>query len=131
MSMSDPIADMLTRMRNGLQARKTHLEMPASRIKYAIAEVLKAEGYILDCTVAGEGVQKSLNITLKYFQGNAVIEEITRISTPGRRVYTGVDKLPSVRGGLGVALVSTSKGIMTGKSAHEQGVGGEVLCTVF
>ena len=131
MSMSDPIADMLTRIRNGLHARKQTVSMPASRTKSSVAAVLKQEGYIKDFNSAGEGVKKSLDIELKYFQGLPVIEEIKRISTPGCRVYAGSNDIPAVKDGLGVSLVSTSKGVMTGKEAKEQGVGGEILCTVF
>ncbi len=131
MSMSDPIADMLTRIRNGLHAEKSDISMPASRAKAAIAEVLKAEGYIKGYKISGEGASKSLDIELKYFQGTPVIEEINRISKPGRRVYAGATEIPKVRNGLGVSLISTSKGIMTDKTAREAGVGGEILCTVF
>ncbi|MBX2867694.1 MAG: 30S ribosomal protein S8 [Acidiferrobacterales bacterium] len=131
MSMSDPIADMLTRIRNGLHAEKADISMPASRTKASIAEVLKQEGYIKGYKTAGEGATKTLDIELKYFQGAPVIEEIIRISKPGRRVYAGASDIPKVRDGLGVALVSTSRGIMTDKSARESGVGGEILCTVF
>ncbi|MEM7196339.1 MAG: 30S ribosomal protein S8 [Pseudomonadota bacterium] len=131
MSMSDPIADMLTRIRNGLQAQKMSVAMPCSNTKSSIAEVLKQEGYIKGYTVEGEGAGRSLEVELKYFQGSPVIEELKRVSTPGRRVYAGSGDLPSVRGGLGVALVSTSKGIMTDKNARAEGVGGEVICTVF
>ena len=131
MSMSDPIADMLTRIRNGLQAGKFSVAMPASNAKSSIAEVLKQEGYIKGYKVGGEGAKRSLEVELKYFQGNPVIEELIRISKPGRRVYASSQELPTVRGGLGVALVSTSKGIMTDKTARQEGVGGEVLCTVF
>ena len=131
MSMSDPIADMLTRIRNGSRAGKEGVAMPASTTKAAIAEVLREEGYIKDYEVSGEGVRKSLQVQLKYFRGNPVIEEIDRISRPGCRIYASSDQLPSVRNGLGVALISTSKGVMTDKSARKQQVGGEVLCTVF
>jgi len=131
MSMSDPIADMLTRIRNGLHAEKAEVSMPASRTKASIAEVLKQEGYIKGYKVDGEGVTKTLDIELKYFQGVPVIEQIQRISKPGRRVYAGSTEIPQVRDGLGVSLVSTSKGIMTDKTARETGVGGEILCTVF
>jgi len=129
--MSDPIADMLTRIRNGLHAQKADVSMPASRTKTSIAEVLKQEGYILGYKEAGEGVKKSLEIQLKYFQGQPVIEELDRVSKPGCRVYANSKNVPQVRDGLGVALVSTSKGIMTDKAARESGVGGEILCTVF
>ena len=131
MSMSDPIADMLTRIRNGLGARKVSVAMPASNSKIAIAEVLKDEGYISGYSVEGEAPKKSLMVDLKYFQGEPVIEEIKRISMPSCRVYAGADDLPSIRNGLGVALVSTSKGVLTDKSARQQGVGGEIICTVF
>lgn len=131
MSMSDPIADMLTRIRNGLQASKAAVQMPASRIKIAIAKVLEDEGYIKDHSVDGEGAARTLKLGLKYFQGQPVIEEIQRISSPSCRVYAGCDDLPQVKNGLGVALVSTSKGVLTDRSARQQGVGGEIICTVF
>ena len=131
MSMSDPIADMLTRIRNGLHAEKTEVSMPASRTKAAIAAVLKEEGYIKNFKESGEGATKSLEVELKYFQGEPVIEQLIRVSKPGRRVYAKSGDIPQVREGLGVALVSTSKGIMTDKSAREGGVGGEIICTVF
>jgi len=129
--MSDPIADMLTRIRNGLQANKVAVAMPSSKSKVAIAEVLKEEGYITGYSVGGEGVKSSLEVELKYFQGEPVIEEIKRISMPSCRVYASKDDLPTVNSGLGVALVSTSKGILTDKTAREQGMGGEIICTVF
>ncbi|MCY3768572.1 MAG: 30S ribosomal protein S8 [Gammaproteobacteria bacterium] len=131
MSMSDPIADMLTRIRNGLRARKVSVEMPASKSKMAIARALEEEGYIAGFSVQGDGVKKRLEIRLKYFQGEPVIEELERISKPSRRVYVGTDEMVSVRDGLGVALISTSKGVLTDKAALEQRVGGEVICTVF
>lgn len=131
MSMSDPIADMLTRIRNASQVGKKSVSVPASRIKSAIAEVLKAEGYIDNFETAGDGVNLSLELRLKYFRGKPVIEEIARVSRPGCRIYAGGGELPSVRGGLGVALISTSKGVLTDKTARREGVGGEVLCTVF
>lgn len=131
MSMSDPIADMLTRIRNGLHAQMSDVSMPASKTKASIAEVLVQEGYIKGYKVAGEGAGKTLDIELKYFQGQPVIEDIARVSKPGRRVYAGSGDIPKVRDGMGVALVSTSRGIMTDKAARESGVGGEILCTVF
>ena len=131
MSMSDPIADMLTRIRNGLHAKKTNVSMPASKIKSSIAEVLKQEGYIKNHKSEGEGATRTLDIELKYFQGEPVIEEIDRISTPGCRIYAHSGDIPKVRDGLGVSLVSTSKGILTDKAARENSVGGEILCTVF
>ncbi len=131
MSMSDPIADMLTRIRNGSRAKQTSVSMPASRIKSAIAEVLRDEGYIADFAERDGDVHKTLEVQLKYFEGASVIEEIIRVSRPGCRIYARSDELPSVRNGLGVALISTSKGVMTDKSARRRQVGGEVLCTVF
>ena len=131
MSMQDPIADMLTRIRNAGKASKKTVSMPSSRLKVAIAKVLKEEGYISDSEVAGEGGINTLTITLKYFQGQPVIETLERVSTPGLRIYAEKDELPSVNGGLGVALISTSRGVMTDKSARQAGIGGEVLCTVF
>ncbi len=131
MSMSDPIADMLTRIRNGQHARKKWISMPASRTKSSIAEVLKQEGYIRDYQVDGEGTGKSLEIKLKYFQGAPVIEEIKRVSKPGRRIYANCEEIHPVRNGLGVALISTSRGIMTDKAARADRVGGEIICTVF
>ena len=131
MSMSDPIADMLTRIRNGQQAGKMAVSMPASRTKSSIAKVLKEEGYIKDFKVIGEGATSSLDVELKYFQGAPVIEELNRISKPGCRVYAKSGEIQKVRDGLGVALVSTSRGIMTDKTARENGVGGEIICTVF
>ena len=131
MSMSDPIADMLTRIRNGLQAQKANVAMPASRSKAAIAEVLKDEGYISGFTLDGEGANKTLDVELKYFQGEPVIEEINRMSRPSCRIYASKNDLPSIKNGLGVALVSTSKGVLTDRSARQQGVGGEIICTVF
>lgn len=131
MSMADPIADMLTRIRNGLQANKVDVAMPSSKIKVAIAAVLKTEGYITSYFVAGEGAKKSLEIKLKYYQGDPVIEEIKRISMPSCRVYAKKDSLPTIKSGLGVALISTSKGVLTDKSARRQGMGGEIICTVF
>ncbi|MFT5111804.1 MAG: small subunit ribosomal protein S8 [Parasphingorhabdus sp.] len=132
MSMSDPIADMLTRIRNGLHATKREVIMPASKVKEAILAVLKDEGYIKGYSVADiDGNKKSLNVSLKYYQGRPVIEDIDRISKPGRRVYKSASEIPLVQGGLGVAIMSTSKGIMTGKAAKNAGAGGEVVCTVF
>jgi small subunit ribosomal protein S8 len=131
MSMQDPIADMLTRVRNAGKASKKTVSMPTAKLKVAIAGVLKQEGYISDFSVEGDGASKSLTITLKYFQGVPVIETLNRVSTPGLRVYAETDKLPAVSGGLGIALISTSKGIMTDKAARAAGIGGEILCTVF
>ena len=130
MSMTDPIADMLTRIRNGQKARMVSVSMPASKAKEAIARVLKDEGYITDFSVEGEGAVRSLTVELKYFKGAPVIERIQRASRPGLRVYRGKEGLPKVLGGLGVAIVSTSAGVMSDRQAREQGIGGEVLCIV-
>jgi len=130
MSMTDPIADMLTRIRNGQKARMVSVAMPASNSKEAIAKVLKDEGYITDFSVEGEGAAKSLTVELKYFEGVPVIEKIQRASRPGLRIYRGKEDLPKVLGGLGVAIVSTSAGVMSDRQAREQGIGGEVLCVV-
>lgn len=131
MSMSDPIADLLTRLRNGQQAGKPAVEMPSSKLKVSIAKVLKQEGYISDYRVSGEAATARLEMTLKYYQGNPVIEQARRISRPGRRVYSAATDLPRVSGGLGVALVSTSRGLMTDHQARAAGIGGEVLCSIF
>jgi small subunit ribosomal protein S8 len=128
--MTDPIADMLTRIRNGQKARRVTVSMPASKVKEAVARVLKDEGYITDFAVDGEGAGKSLTIELKYFEGVPVIERIQRASRPGLRVYRGTEDLPKVLGGLGVAIVSTSAGVMSDRQAREKGIGGEVLCIV-
>jgi small subunit ribosomal protein S8 len=130
MTMQDPLSDMLTRIRNAQQVNKVNVKMPSSTLKVSVAQVLVAEGYVASFDVS-EGVKPELTIELKYFEGKAVIAEIDRISRPGLRNYTGKDGIPSVRGGLGVAIVSTSKGVMTDRSARAAGVGGEVLCTVF
>jgi small subunit ribosomal protein S8 len=131
MSMQDPLSDMLTRIRNAQMAGKKAVEMPGSKLKAAVAKVLKDEGYILDFNASNDTGKPRLAIELKYFQGKPVIAEIDRSSRPGLRNYAGKDALPSVRGGLGVAIVSTSKGVMTDRAARAAGVGGEVLCTVF
>jgi len=131
MSMQDPISDMLTRLRNAQARAKREVTMPASTRKAAIAEVLKKEGYIVDCRTVGEGPKKQLTIELKYYQGKPVIERIKRISRPGLRVYRTTDELPSVVGGLGVAIVSTSRGLMSDREARAQGIGGEVICSVY
>ena len=130
MSMTDPIADMLTRIRNGQKARKVSVSMPASKAKEAVASVLKEEGYITDYQVDGDGAARKLVVELKYFEGEPVIERIERASRPGLRVYRGTEDLPKVLGGLGVAIVSTSAGVMSDRQAREKGVGGEVLCIV-
>lgn len=130
MSMQDSLADMLTRIRNAHARQKASVTMPSSTLKVSVAEVLKGEGYIADYQVE-EGGKPQLTIALKYFEGKPVIEEITRSSRPGLRNYAGVKEIPEVRGGLGVAIVSTSKGVMSDRAARAAGVGGEVLCTVF
>ena len=130
MSMSDPIADMLTRIRNAQSVAKSAVTMPSSKLKVAVASVLRNEGYISGYQVTSEA-KPLLSIELKYFEGRPVIEEIKRVSRPGLRQYKSVDQLPKVRGGLGVSIVSTNKGVMTDRSARAAGVGGEVLCTVF
>lgn len=130
MTMTDPISDMLTRIRNGQKARKVSVSMPASKAKEAVASVLKDEGYITDFSVDGEGATKELSVELKYFEGVPVIERIQRASRPGLRIYRGKEKLPKVLGGLGVAIVSTSAGVMSDRQAREKGIGGEVICIV-
>ncbi|MES1992398.1 MAG: 30S ribosomal protein S8 [Pseudomonadota bacterium] len=131
MSMTDPIADMLTRIRNAQRAGKAQVSMPLSRSKQAIAELLLEEGYVANIQVVKEGVKSTLALELKYFDGRPVIEHLERISRPGLRIYRGTGDLPSVLGGLGVAIVSTSKGLMTDRTARAQGMGGEVVCTVY
>ena len=126
MSMQDPIADMFTRIRNAQGANKVAVRMPSSKQKVAIAHVLKEEGYIADFSVQGE-VKAELEITLKYFEGKPVIESIERVSRPGLRIYKKRNELPKVMGGLGVAVVSTSKGLMTDRAARKAGLGGEVI----
>lgn len=130
MSMSDPIADMLTRIRNGQQAHKTSVSMPASKIKVAIAKVLHAEGYIENFAVREADGKPELDVVLKYYAGRPVIERIERVSKPGLRVYKGSQDLPRVMNGLGVAIVSTPRGVMTDRAARASRVGGEVICLV-
>jgi small subunit ribosomal protein S8 len=130
MSMSDPIADMLTRIRNAQMVQKVSVVMPASKLKTAIAEVLKAEGYIDNFAVRGEATKPQLEIALKYYAGKPVIEHIERVSRPGLRVYKGRHDIPNVKNGLGVAIVTTPKGVMTDRKARQAGIGGEVLCYV-
>jgi small subunit ribosomal protein S8 len=129
MSLQDPVSDMLTRVRNAQRATKVGVSMPSSTHKESIAKVLKDEGYITDYSVSGEA-KKVLSIELKYFQGKPVIEEIKRVSRPGLRIFKSKDELPSVNGGLGIAIISTSQGVMTEKQARATGNGGEVICTV-
>jgi small subunit ribosomal protein S8 len=131
MSMQDPLSDMLTRIRNAQMAGKTGVEMPGSKLKVAVANVLKEEGYIAAFNASNDDGKPRLAIELKYFQDKPVIAEIDRVSRPGLRNYSSKGELPSVRAGLGVAIVSTSKGVMTDRAARAAGIGGEVLCTVF
>jgi len=130
MSMTDPVADMLTRIRNAQMAEKVSVAMPSSKIKVAIAKVLKDEGYVEDFVVRETDGKAQLDIALKYYAGRPVIERIERVSKPGLRVYKGKDNLPEVMNGLGVAIVSTPKGVMTDRKARASNVGGEVLCVV-
>ncbi len=130
MSMSDPIADMLTRIRNAQMVEKAAVTMPSSKLKVAIAQVLKDEGYIDGFQVRNEGGKSELEIGLKYYAGRPVIERIERVSRPGLRIYKGRDAIPQVMNGLGVAIVTTPKGVMTDRKARQSGVGGEVLCYV-
>ena len=130
MSMSDPIADMLTRIRNGQRANKAEVSMPESKLKRAIAEVLKGEGYIVDSYVDEDEGKPTLTVRLKYFQGEPVIDRLDRVSSPGLRIYKGKDELPQVMGGLGVAIISTSQGVMSDRAARAAGHGGEVICFV-
>lgn len=130
MSMQDPVADMLTRIRNAQSVGKFSVTMPASKLKLSIAKVLQSEGYIGSIEVS-EDLKKVITLELKYFEGKPVISEVTRVSRPGLRSYVAKTELPTVRGGLGVAIVSTSKGVMTERAARAAGVGGEVICTVF
>ena len=130
MSMSDPIADMLTRIRNAQAVDKSVVKMPSSKLKVAIAQVLKDEGYIDGYALSDEGGKAELEIALKYYAGRPVIERIERVSRPGLRIYRGRDAIPQVMNGLGVAIVTTPKGVMTDRKARQTGVGGEVLCYV-
>lgn len=131
MSMQDPLSDMLTRIRNAQMAGKTRVEMPGSKLKVAVVQVLKDEGYVENFSATNDGGKPRLSIDLKYYQGKPVIVEIDRVSRPGLRQYRGAEDLPSVRAGLGVAIVSTSRGVMSDRAARAAGVGGEVLCTVY
>ena len=130
MSMSDPIADMFTRIRNGQRVEKDSVSMPSSKLKVAIAKVLKDEGYIEGYAVKAEGPKTELEVQLKYYAGRPVIERLERVSRPGLRIYKGRDAIPQVMNGLGVAIVTTPKGVMTDRKARASGVGGEVLCYV-
>ena len=128
--MTDPIADMLTRIRNGQRANKTAVTMPASTLKSSIATVLKDEGYIVDFQIENQGAKPTMNVDLKYYEGKPVIETLKRVSRPGLRIYKGNEDIPNVQNGLGIAIVSTSKGVMTDRAARAAGEGGEVLCFV-
>jgi small subunit ribosomal protein S8 len=130
MSMTDPIADLLTRIRNGQAARKPEVSLASSKLKTAVAKVLKDEGYIADFRVAGERAKPLLTIELKYFEGRPVIDRLERVSKPGLRIYRGKDELPKVLGGMGTVIVSTPRGVMTDAQARSIGQGGEVLCIV-
>lgn len=130
MSMTDPIADMLTRIRNGQSAGKKSVKLPSSKLKVAIAKVLKEEGYITDYRTETKGSHTDMTIDLKYYNGRPVIEQVKRVSRPGLRIYKSKDELPKVLGGLGIAIVSTSSGVMTDRAARAIGHGGEVICTV-
>lgn len=130
MSMSDPIADMLTRIRNAHMVEKKSVNIPASNLKLAIASVMQQEGYIESFSIKGETVAKSLVVKLKYYDNKPVIETLKRISKPSLRVYAKSDEIPSVRNGLGIVIVSTPKGVMTGQNAIAQNMGGEILCSV-
>ncbi|MCA1799370.1 MAG: 30S ribosomal protein S8 [Xanthomonadaceae bacterium] len=131
MSMTDPISDLLTRIRNGQTAGKTEVTMPASKVKASIAQVLKDEGYITDFGTSDlEGNKKALTVRLKYYDGRPVIDRIERVSRPGLRIFKRADDLPKVQGGLGIAIVSTSQGVMSDRAARAAGHGGEVLCVV-
>lgn len=130
MSMQDPIADMLSRIKNAQARARREVSMPASKLKVAIVEVLQQEGYVAGFQLGGEGGRKTLTIELKYFEGRPVIERLERVSGPGLRRYRSRDKLPRVLNGLGTAIISTPKGILTDRGAREQGVGGEILCVV-
>jgi small subunit ribosomal protein S8 len=130
MSMTDPIADFLTRIRNGQAAARTEVTLPSSKVKLALAKVLKEEGYIEDFSTRSDEGKPVLQVQLKYYQGRPVIDRLERVSRPGLRVYKGKDELPQILGGLGVAIISTSKGMMTDRQARATGHGGEVLCIV-
>ena len=130
MTMQDPVADMLTRIRNAQQVQNPDVAMPSSKLKVAIAQVLRDEGYVKQFSVS-PGAKPVLSIGLKYHKGRPVIEVIDRVSRPGLRIYRDKDELPTVQGGLGIAVISTCKGVMTDRAARKEGVGGEILCTVF
>jgi small subunit ribosomal protein S8 len=131
MNMTDPIADMLTRIRNAVRARHARVSMPASKMKLAIARVLKDEGYIKDIEILTDSTQGTLRLTLRYVEKQPVLTQLKRVSKPGLRVYTKRAAIPRVRGGQGIAILSTPQGLMTGKHAYMQGLGGEVVCYVW
>ena len=131
MSMQDPLADMLTRIRNGQMARMVVVDIPSSKFKQAVAKVLKNEGYIIDYKVSEDEKKPSLEIELKYNYGSPVISSIQRVSKPGRRVFSSAESLPKINNGLGIAIVSTPKGVMTDIDARKQNIGGEIICKVF
>ncbi|WP_428247031.1 30S ribosomal protein S8 [Ferrovibrio sp.] len=131
MALSDPLGDLLARIRNGQQAGKSSIESPASKLRANVLEVLKKEGYIRGYELLADGNKRNLRIELKYFEGEPVIKAINRISKPGRRVYSGISELPKVRGGLGISILSTPRGVMSDIEARSANVGGEVLCRVF
>lgn len=130
MSMSDPVADMLTRIRNGLARNKVNVSMPSSGLKEAIAKVLQDEGFVDGFEVKETDRKKILSITLRYYEGEPVIEQLSRVSRPGRRMYCGANDMPRLNGGLGVVMISTSKGVMSDRQARKEGIGGEVICSV-
>ncbi|HYM36025.1 MAG TPA: 30S ribosomal protein S8 [Steroidobacteraceae bacterium] len=130
MSMTDPISDFLTHIRNGQAAGRTHVSLPSSKLKLSLAKVLKDEGYIDDFSTTTDNGKTTLSVQLRYYQGKPVIDRLDRVSRPGLRVYKGKDELPSILGGLGVAIISTSKGVMSDRQARAAGHGGEVLCIV-
>ena len=131
MSLSDPLGDLLARIRNGQAARLTEIQSPASKLRASLLEVLKREGYIRDFSVKQNGASNIINIELKYSEGQPVIKEITRVSRPGRRVYTQIKDVPRVYNGLGISILSTPRGVLSDKEAREANVGGEILCRVF
>jgi len=131
MALTDPLGDLLTRIRNGQQAGKSSIDSPASKLRANVLEVLKKEGYIRGYAVVEDGNKRNLRVELKYYEGEPVIKTINRISTPGRRVYSGIEDLPKVRGGLGISILSTPRGVMSDIEARASNVGGEVLCRVF
>jgi small subunit ribosomal protein S8 len=131
MNMTDPIADMLTRIRNGIMARHSRVLIPASKMKIALAQILKEEGYVKDFDVVRDNPQGTLRVSLKYVDKRPVLTQLKRVSKPGLRVYTRRDSIPRVRGGLGTAIISTPQGLMTGRKAYQLGLGGEVVCYVW